>query len=154
MLQIEQVDQGKRFLLKQKPVSFMIQLILVLLTDLTLLVPIIILLTPNPGKGAIYGAMLCAFLSLYLIRMCLWNLFGMEVFELSEDEFLHYTDYRLFKDELYRVENLVGLEWGSAPAEKGEGFYLVLQKAGKEVTRSSIPLDSLELEALLKQLDC
>ena len=80
-------------------------------------ISIMIALSADIGFGSMLVCLFTWIIAWYFVRLFLWNKYGKEVFAISQNELIHYNDYRLYKDNytsyqytkyevLYFVDNI------------------------------------------------
>lgn len=91
--------------------------VILFLAILTFIMPVLalfLLLIPG-GFGISFShfIILAIFwaLGFYLIRLVLWNKCGKEVFMVSKGRFIHYNDYKYFKDNYKEIELTKHTRW-------------------------------------------
>lgn len=71
------------------------------------LLVLIFLIIPD-GQGVSFAFLIpwsiALFVSIYLLRLFLWNKYGREVFIIKKQIFVHYYDYKLFKDNRTEIK--------------------------------------------------
>lgn len=67
--------------------------------------PIMVILftTGSIGFGFIITILIFGGIGIYSLRIFLWNLFGKEVFQLSNNQITHYYNYGLFRDNFEKL---------------------------------------------------
>lgn len=91
--------------------------VILFLAILTFIIPVLVLfLLLIPGGFGIsfsYFVILAIFwvLGFYLIRLVLWNKYGKEVFIAAKGRFIHYNDYKYFKDNYKEIELSKNTRW-------------------------------------------
>ena len=115
-----------------------------------MMMPILILLLVDEWSFGLFISMgIFLGVSIYLLRIVLWNLYGKQVIEFRLDSVLHYFDYKLFRDQ--KIEGLMTNFYftkTSRGEEEGKLQIVFLNK----IILSPFQLDGASLNELLREI--
>ncbi len=167
-LTIEKNKESCKITLQPKRIGWIAKAILFVVTLSAMLIPVYVLFTKDASQGQIIMAILSGFCAAFLIRLAMWNLFGKEIFEVSDQAVKHYIDYQFFKDTLYRSENKNQIAFhaiaqdteksasellDSIPVtETRENFHLAISDNNSQLSQSNLYLSATQIKDVLDEI--
>lgn len=154
--------------IRTSPINMFALGILLVIGLFCFIIPISILLIPalEIGIGFVITLILFWGSSIFFIRNFLWNKYGKEVYEIGKSNLDYYYDYRLFKDNVKKV-NLDNLKIGYCKIEAPNDVtlyskddkifdydcYLVFVN-NDEFIKSNISINYKHLSEIAERLEC
>lgn len=148
-------------ILRVKPPSVVMCTILVMLSIGTTVVPLIItiifqLISGETKLGPLLGAVVSSILGIFVTRYTLWNLYGKELYSISEGTITYQTDYKYFKEDIKSMSTN-GISFYTKPVgyEEDEKGTLIIESSEGVIESSIImPLEQIDgLITAIKKMD-
>lgn len=156
---IIKTDKTTKFLIKIGEKSLFYKIILVLLAIPGFIIPIAVLAFSinykiEIGFGFLFVIIIGFGTGIYLSRLFLWNTFGTEQIEISQDEIMYCCDYRLFKDRKKKLAlKDLSIELSVEDEENlSDSTGVILLKNNSEVIETNIKLSYELLENTIDKL--
>jgi hypothetical protein len=92
-----------------KPTPMIIRIILGIIGTLAFVAPVVVLITMLASGDGFKIGIIVSFIIMwaigaYLIRIVLWNTYGKEILEFSEDKLTYHCDYKYFQSNQKQIE--------------------------------------------------
>ncbi len=103
--------------------------------------------------GFVVAIFLFGLLGFFMLRIVLWNTYGVETLSINEDEVSYEVDYKWFKDGLITIEKPpIGYFIQLVGNEKDKSGVLIID-FGEEIIQCVIKMKVKELEDLIVELN-
>ncbi|WP_272151493.1 hypothetical protein [Tenacibaculum aiptasiae] len=149
---------NNELILKVKKSPFFIRLIMFLFSFLFFLAPILGLffsfyLKQKFHFGFLIGIGIFGLLGFYMLRVSLWNTYGIEKITFNKNSVTYIADYKWFKDRV-ETEEIDSMFFSIVPVEYEEDHTGVLKIDLNSYTiECTTKMSILEIEELIKELD-
>lgn len=165
-LTLDKISNGYRITLFPPATSFFPKLILGILTFGCIIYPLKVLFTSTHFVGDYVVAILSLIMAYLTGRLWLWNAFGREVFEFSNEAVIHYNNYQFFKDVLIRVEPPTPVHFSykyilkkhdaelldSEGTKLNDKCYLTINSDKEELSKAHLPLTEAQIQEVFAVL--
>lgn len=147
-----------QFILRVKKAPLAILIFFMTFAAVGFLLPLVVIFIfknqdENPSPAIILITALFWIGSYYLLRLILWNLYGREIIQFSENGIDYFCDFRYFKSKTisFQKNNELIIDL-SSNQENEEGSHILTIQQGLKKVQTSIPIDRItEISTLIEK---